>query len=188
LDDAVWGALIGLVIARAQFVAIGKTLSQSATVARQKTREPMDMDDIHQGSCLCGAVKYRVSTELKAVTHCHCRQCQKTHGAAFATYASAPKSALSVIANAASLKGYESSLGVTRQFCSNCGSSLFWSDSKGIFSEWVSIAICTLDTPLMVNKQKHSFIESKACWYAIKNLTLGTALLADDSTSDTNDQ
>lgn len=50
------------------------------------------MDAFTQGSCLCGAVTYLVSTPLKAITHCHCKKCQKSHGAAFATYASAPVS------------------------------------------------------------------------------------------------
>jgi hypothetical protein len=130
----------------------------------------MNMDELHQGSCLCGAVEYHVSTELKAVTHCHCKKCQKSHGAAFATYASAPRSTVSVVAGATVLKGYESSKGVTRQFCSHCGSSLFWSDSKGAFSDWVSIAIGTLDTPFLALKQKHTCIESKACWYEADSL------------------
>ena len=59
------------------------------------------MDELHQGSCLCGTVKYRVSTELKAITHCHCRKCQKGHGAAFATYGSALRSVVSIVAHAA---------------------------------------------------------------------------------------
>ena len=125
------------------------------------------MDELHQGSCLCGAVKYCVSGELKAVTHCHCSQCRKSHGAAFATYGSAPASALSIVTGAETLKGYSSSEGVLRQFCSNCGSSLFWSDSKSSFSRWISIALGTLDTPFTVRKQKHSCVGSKASWYEI---------------------
>jgi hypothetical protein len=125
------------------------------------------MDALHQGSCLCGTVKYCVSTELKAVTHCHCSMCRKSHGAAFATYASAPASAVSIVAGAQMLKGYESSEGVLRQFCCNCGSSLFWSDSKGSFSQWMSIAIATLDSPFSPKKQKHGCVGSKASWYEI---------------------
>ena len=127
------------------------------------------MDEFHHGSCLCGAVKYRLSTELKAVTHCHCSQCRKGHGAAFATYASAPASALTITSGADSLQAYESSRGVTRQFCSRCGSSLFWTDSTGPFSEWVSIALGTLDTTLRVRKQKHVCVGSKADWYDIND-------------------
>ena len=125
------------------------------------------MDALYQGSCLCGTVKYCVTSELKAVTHCHCKKCQKGHGAAFATYASAVASAISIIAGAETLKGYESTEGVLRQFCSNCGSSLFWSDSRGLFSQWMSIAIATLDTHFPVHKQKHGCVGTKASWYDI---------------------
>ncbi|MDI3271735.1 GFA family protein [Pseudomonas sp. MDT1-16] len=127
------------------------------------------MDGLHQGSCLCGAVKYRVAAELKAVTHCHCSKCRKGHGAAFATYASALRSAITVISGVETLKTYHSSEGVARQFCSDCGSSLFWSDSKGAFSEWMSVAIGTLDTPFLSEKQKHVCVDSKAPWYAIED-------------------
>ncbi|MGU9857639.1 GFA family protein [Pseudomonas sp. LF245] len=122
------------------------------------------MDAVTQGSCLCGAVTYQVTAPLKAVTHCHCRKCQKSHGAAFASYASAPRSAVSIRAVADALKSYESSPGVTRQFCLACGSSLFWQDAKGLYPEWISIALGTLDTPLVPLKQAHSCIESKAAW------------------------
>ena len=122
------------------------------------------MDAVTQGSCLCGAISYQVSTPLKAVTHCHCKKCQKAHGAVFATYANAPLSAVSINAAAGVLRSYESSVGVTRQFCSQCGSSLFWSDAEGKYPEWISIALGTLDTPFKVKNQAHSCIESKAPW------------------------
>lgn len=79
------------------------------------------MDESHHGSCLCGAVRYRINGPLKALTHCHCRKCQKAHGAAFATYASAPVSRLEIEAESGVLKGYESFPGVIRQFCGQCG-------------------------------------------------------------------
>ncbi len=49
---------------------------------------------MYLGSCLCGEVKYRLLSDSKKVTHCHCTMCQKQHGAAFATYASLPKADL----------------------------------------------------------------------------------------------
>lgn len=101
----------------------------------------MNMDGLHQGSCLCGTVKYRVA---------------------------APRSAITVIAGE-TLKTYHSSEGFARQFCGDCGSSLFWSDSKGAFSEWMSVAIATLDTPFLSEKQKHVCVDSKAPWYAIED-------------------
>ncbi|WP_095146420.1 GFA family protein [Pseudomonas sp. Irchel s3b6] len=123
------------------------------------------MDELHHGSCLCGAVHYQLSSALKAITHCHCRRCQKAHGAAFATYGSVPGSALSLIDPTAALKAYESSPGVTRQFCGDCGASLFWRDSQGPYADWISIAIATLDTPMPPARKKHSCLDQKACWY-----------------------
>ncbi|QNH78149.1 GFA family protein [Pseudomonas protegens] len=121
----------------------------------------------HQGSCLCGAVTYQVSGALKAVTHCHCHKCQKGHGAAFASYASTPRENLHVSDDGAALKGYESSPGVLRQFCGGCGSSLFWQETGGEYTQWISIAIATLDTPFTAPKQKHHCVAMKASWHQI---------------------
>ncbi|RBJ77908.1 GFA family protein [Pseudomonas sp. MWU12-2534b] len=121
----------------------------------------------HQGSCLCGAVTYQVSGALKAVTHCHCHKCQKGHGAAFASYASTPRANLHVSDDGAALKGYESSPGVLRQFCGDCGSSLFWQETGGEYTQWISIAIATLDTPFTAPKQKHHCVAMKATWHQI---------------------
>src|SRR5476651_1641214 len=120
----------------------------------------MNMDEFHQGSCLCGAVTYEVSVQLKAVSHCHCVKCRKSHGAAFATYASAPRSAVSVASRVDALRRYQSSAGVTR---------LFWSDSNGAFPDWISIAIGTLDTPFHAVKQRHTCVSSKASWFEIED-------------------
>ncbi|MFJ2683658.1 GFA family protein [Pseudomonas sp. NPDC087342] len=127
------------------------------------------MDEFHQGSCLCGAVRYEVSGQLKAVSHCHCNKCRKAHGAAFATYASVPRSDISIASSVDALKRFQSSAGVTRQFCSNCGTSLFWSDSNGEFADWISVAVGTLDTPFNPPKQKHVCVSSKASWFEIED-------------------
>ncbi|WP_105023326.1 GFA family protein [Vibrio chagasii] len=42
---------------------------------------------MYGGSCLCGTVKVEITGDIKSATHCHCNMCQKTHGAAFATFA-----------------------------------------------------------------------------------------------------
>lgn len=125
------------------------------------------MDESHHGSCLCGAVRYRVNGALKAFTHCHCRKCQKAHGAAFATYASAPVSSVSIESDTGVLKGYESSPGVIRQFCGQCGSSLFWSDARGGFSDWVSVAVATLDSPVRARKQRQGCVEERVGGYGV---------------------
>jgi hypothetical protein len=40
-----------------------------------------------RGSCLCGEVRFEIDGPLMRSSHCHCRQCQKAHGAPFRTRA-----------------------------------------------------------------------------------------------------
>ncbi|WP_455168458.1 GFA family protein [Alkalimarinus alittae] len=35
-----------------------------------------------KGSCLCRQVQYEIKSMPRKVSHCHCRMCQKQHGAA----------------------------------------------------------------------------------------------------------
>jgi hypothetical protein len=67
------------------------------------------------------------------------------------------------------IRFYSSSESVERQFCSRCGSSLFWSNNQGEYSQWISIALGTLDTPFTSDKQKHVEVKSKAPWYEIQD-------------------
>ena len=44
---------------------------------------------IHEGGCLCGALRYRVAGDPRRTTICHCTDCQRRTGTAFALLASA---------------------------------------------------------------------------------------------------
>src|SRR5690606_20357964 len=101
---------------------------------------------MHKGSCLCGAVGFELLSEPRATTHCHCRMCQKQHGAAFATYASLPESDLRYLSGKACLSSSNSSADTIPRIVSSWGSNPVWSGS-GRFPGWVSIAVAALDTP-----------------------------------------
>jgi hypothetical protein len=118
----------------------------------------------HRGSCLCGGIRYQLSSELRATTHCHCSMCRNAHGAAFATHGGVPKSDLQLLTGADLLREYTSSPATTRSFCSQCGSQLFLQIGD---EDWVAVSLGTLDTPFEPRKQRHIRVGSKATWFAI---------------------
>ncbi|MBY5566429.1 GFA family protein [Rhizobium leguminosarum] len=73
--------------------------------------------NIRIGSCLCGAVAYRVEGEPLRTGLCHCADCRKSSGSAFTFFAVWPRQAFSYSGDIATFSG--------RSFCPVCGSRLF---------------------------------------------------------------
>ena len=90
------------------------------------------------GSCLCHSIRYTLTTPPLNALICHCLNCRKSTGAAFATNTFYPSSSLQIITPSSSsdlLRTYEDRDTVTgstvfRQFCGKCGSSLFATNSE----------------------------------------------------------
>ncbi len=61
------------------------------------------------GSCLCGAVRWRIAPPFADMTHCHCSMCRKAHGAPFATYLTVTREQYDLLAGADAITDYESS-------------------------------------------------------------------------------
>jgi Glutathione-dependent formaldehyde-activating enzyme len=62
---------------------------------------------MHQGSCLCGSVKYSIDDDLQFVVNCHCQFCSKAHGAAFTTLLIMPFNRLELVEGQTLLASYE---------------------------------------------------------------------------------
>ncbi len=77
------------------------------------------------GGCLCGKIRYHADAEPAFVGLCHCHDCQKFTGSAFAVVIGLPKTALKVTG---SLKAFTKQGGsgkpITRLFCPECGASV----------------------------------------------------------------
>lgn len=114
------------------------------------------------GSCLCGAVKFEITGDLRPVIACHCIQCRKQTG----TYmsATAARDDHLTITEARGLKWYRSSPEARRGFCQECGSVLFW---KGEGRDYTSIAAGSIDGPTGAPLEGHIFCESAGDYYEI---------------------
>ena len=77
------------------------------------------------GGCLCGKIHYSADAEPTFVGLCHCHDCQKFTGSAFAAVIGLPKSAVTVTG---ALKGFtkrgDSGKPIRRLFCPECGASV----------------------------------------------------------------
>ena len=115
----------------------------------------------HDGGCLCGNVRFRVTTPMLDSGYCHCRMCQKNSGAPVTAWATFCTSGFSWIIGEP--RTYSSSTSARREFCAGCGSYLaFRSD---IFPGEVSVNTASFDDPVAFPPRKHIFVESRIPWF-----------------------
>lgn len=121
------------------------------------------MNSVHQGSCLCGQVRYEVHGPLRNVIACHCTQCRKQTGHYMAaTSASASDFRLT---RDGTLRWYRASASARRGFCSGCGSILFWQSDAS--PDRISITAGTLDGPTGLKTEGHIFCADRGDYYVI---------------------
>lgn len=120
-----------------------------------------------EGSCLCGAVRYVYEGALGPIAMCHCRQCRKAQGTAFATNSPIEAGAFRLIAGSKRLREFASSPGKRRAFCGDCGSPIYSrrEDLPGV----LRLRIGTLDTPIEARPSHHIFATSRAEWEVIED-------------------
>jgi hypothetical protein len=78
-----------------------------------------------EGGCLCGGVRFRISGKLGPAGFCHCKQCQRASGSAFAANAPVRARYFALAAGEELVSEYESSPGKYRAFCRRCGSPVY---------------------------------------------------------------
>ena len=118
---------------------------------------------MHQGGCLCGRVRYVVTAAPSGTNYCHCSQCRKASGSAFAVNAGIARDAFRLTAGKGDLSYFESSPGKRRFFCGTCGSPIFSQAGPGT----VYVRVGTLDDADAVTPDVHIHVASKVTWFEI---------------------
>lgn len=113
------------------------------------------------GGCECGAVRYRMSAKPIFVNCCHCRDCQKITGSAFAINALIEADQIGVSKGVENLSTVE---GVTR--CNRC-SSLLWAEHRNFGGGIKFLRVGTLDEAETILPDAHFFVRSKHHWVKI---------------------
>jgi len=117
------------------------------------------------GGCMCGAVRYETTGESVRVINCHCESCRKHTGAPSVTLAVHKVDQVEFSGD--ERKIYESSPGVGRAFCGNCGTPLTWETDLGDVGPICAVHISTFDNPDVLMPTAHSFYPERISWFDI---------------------
>ncbi len=119
------------------------------------------------GGCLCGGVRFSITGELQPLQLCHCTQCRKAQGTAFASALPIKADAFTLLSGAELLTYFESSPGKERAFCGRCGSPIY--NRRTSVPDALRIRAGLVDQPLPVRPAFHQHVASKANWWTISD-------------------
>ena len=119
-----------------------------------------------EGGCHCGKVRYEASGTPVYIPYCHCESCRRTSGAPVVLYVLFDRQAVRFTRGRRKL--YESSPGVKRGFCADCGTPLTW---EGVWGgrPVTEVHIGTLDHPERFRPDRHVFYEERLAWFEVSD-------------------
>ena len=111
------------------------------------------------GRCRCGKIRYEATPSHNWSGNCHCDDCRRATGGPYTSWFGV--SPENIKFSGEKMTEYESSPGIFRGFCGNCGSPMtFYGDG------WddLAITIATLDDPNSIVPETHVFLRERLDW------------------------
>jgi hypothetical protein len=118
-----------------------------------------------EGSCYCGAVRFRVALPSRFCSSCHCVNCRRAHGAAFVTWVGFPRCQLEFLSGEERLIRYRTETEAVRSFCSTCGSTLFYEGPR--WAGEIHVARANIEGEIDRPARGHVYVDQKASWWEI---------------------
>jgi hypothetical protein len=126
----------------------------------------MPMTDAnHEGGCLCGAIRYRVSAAPRALTLCHCRSCRRAAGAPSVAWAIFPLDGFAWLSGRPST--YRSSPAVERTFCGACGTPLTY--RRDTRPDTIDVTTASLDDADAFAPTREIWTAHKLAWETLSD-------------------
>ena len=116
------------------------------------------------GGCMCGAVRYEAEGEPINVLHCHCESCRSHTGAPVVTFVAFDEDKVKFPKTDRQI--YNSSPGVKRGFCGQCGTPLTW-EGAGWDGPIIEVYISTLDDPNAFVPTFHGYHGERLEWFDV---------------------
>lgn len=120
----------------------------------------------HRASCRCGEVRVTASGDPVRVSVCHCLDCQKRSGSAFAVQVRFPAEAVTVEGPTNAFAHRGDSGNITRfHHCPACGSHVFYRHDQA--PETIAIPLGTFDDPKAFTPSVSVWEERRHGWVEI---------------------
>jgi hypothetical protein len=115
------------------------------------------------GGCACGAIRYETDADPIVMVNCHCRDCQRTTGSAYAAVMVVPAAAVSLTGEPRYFRTVgESGKWVDRGFCPVCGSPVAMKLER--FPDALAFQAASLDDPKQFTPAMDLFTASAQPW------------------------
>jgi hypothetical protein len=115
------------------------------------------------GKCLCGNLSYSANAEPSLVCVCHCKNCQRHSGTAFATLVFIPNETFRIKGESKTFTTLGGSgKTVKRLFCPECGSTVVW--DAAVAPNMVLIPSGTLDDTSFIKPTRNLFCAEAQSW------------------------
>ena len=116
------------------------------------------------GRCACGLIRYSAQNSALWAMHCHCESCRRVTGSAFTSFLGYGRGQVTWVGN---LAHRNSSPGVTRSFCKDCGTPLSYRSTR--WPGEVHLYAATLDQPERYKPTAHVFWAERLPWLQVSD-------------------
>ena len=125
-------------------------------------------DQSYEGSCACGAVRFRMESAPLVVHCCHCRLCQRQTGSAFAVNAMIESDRVTLLEGGTCRSSVTSGSGAGQEIvrCADCGVAL-WSHYARATDRLAFVRVGTLDDAHLFEPDVHIHLDSRLPWVEI---------------------
>lgn len=124
----------------------------------------MGEGSISKGRCRCGEVRIRARGRPEAVVYCHCRDCRRSSGAPVSLFVGYRTEQ---VERRGEPKVYESSPGVRRSFCLECGSPISYEDERLPGKVYFHTGV--FDEPEKFEPRAHSWFSQRLWWLDLRD-------------------
>lgn len=124
------------------------------------------MSETHSGHCACGAVTFRLTSDPMFTHCCHCLDCQRQTGSAFAVNALIETDRIEILTGVAEQVPVPTDSGGPHIIhrCAACKTAL-WSDYG--YGYLMFVRVGTLDNPAAIAPDVHIYARSKLAWVGL---------------------